>query len=152
MIFKAMFSFSSVAQSCPTLRPHGLQHTRPAYPSPTPEAFSNSCPLSQWCYLTISICHSLLLHLPSFPALGSFPMSQLFISGGQGIGASASVLPMNTQSWLPLGLTGLISLQSKGLSRVFSSTTIWKHHFFGPQYSLRFSSHIHTWLMEKPQI
>ena len=98
-------------------------------------------------------CHLLLGH-QSFPASGSFPMSRLFASGDQSIGAlaSASVLPMNIQDWFPLGLTGLISLLSKGLWRVFSSTTIQKHQFFGNQPSLQFNSHIHTWLLEKPQL
>ena len=89
-------------------------------------------------------------YLQSFPALGSFPVSQFFVSGGQSIGASASVLPMNTQDWSPLRWTGWISLQSKGLSRVFSNTTVQKHQFFGAQLSLWYSSHIHTWLLEKP--
>ena len=88
--------------------------------------------------------------LQSFPASGSFPMSQFFVSGSQSIGASASVLPVNTQDWSPLGWTGWISLQSKGLSRVFSSTTVQKHQFFGTQLSLWYSSHIHTWLLGKP--
>ena len=91
-------------------------------------------------------------HPQSFPAWGSFPMSQIFTSGGQSIGTSASVLPTNTQDWFPLGLTGLISLLSKGLSRVFSNTTIQKHQFFGAQLSLLSNSHIHTWLLEKPQL
>ena len=107
-----------------SLRPHGLQHTRPPCPSPTPGVYLNSCPLSQWCHLTIS--SSVILfssHLQSFPASGSLQMSQFFSSGGQSIGvsASASVLPMNTQDWSPLGWTCWISLQSKGLSRVFKS-------------------------------
>ena len=100
--------------------------------------------------------HLILYHpllLPSiFPALGSFPMSWLFTSGGQSVGASASVLPMNIQDWLPLGLTSLISLQSKELSRVFSNTTVQKHQFFGAQPSLWSSSHIHRWLLEKPKL
>ena len=112
-----------------------------------------SCPLSQWCCLTIS---SSAAHfsfcLQSFPASESFPMSWFFLSGGQNIGASASasVLPMNIQDWFPLGWIGLISLQSKGLSRIFSSTAIWKHQFFGTQPSLWANSHIRTWLLEKP--
>ena len=126
-------SNSSVAQSCPTLWPHGLQHARPPCPSPTPRVYSNSCPLSQWCCPAIS--SSVIpfsSHLQSFRALGSFQMSQFFASGGQSIGvsASASVLPMNIQDWFPLGWTGWISLQSKGLSRVFSNTTVQKHRFF----------------------
>ena len=131
--------FSSVAQSCLTLRPHGLQHAGPPCPSPTPRAYSNSCPLSRWCHPTVSSSVvPFSSHLQSFPALGSFPMSQFFTLGGQSIGvsASASVFPMNTQDWSPLGWTGLISLQSKGLSRVFSNTTVQKHQFFGTQLSL----------------
>ena len=106
---------------------HGLQHARPPCPSLTPRVYSNSCPLSWWCNPAILSCHPLLLFLESFPGSGSFPVSQFFTSGGQNIGASASapVLPMNIQGWFPLGLAGLISLQSKGPSRVFSST-IWK--------------------------
>ena len=115
-----------------SLRPHGLQHTRPPCPSPTPRTYSNSCPSSQWCHPTISpsvIPFSSCLQ--SFPAPGSFPMSQFFASDGQSIGvsASASVLPMNTQDWSPLGWTVWISLQSRGLSRVFSNTTVQQHHF-----------------------
>ena len=114
------------------LWPHGLQHARLPCPSPSPGVGSNSCPLSQWCRPTISSSASPFSSCPqSFPASGSFPMSQLFTSGGQSIGASAlaSVLPINIQVWFPLGLTYLILL-SKGLSRVFSSTTAWKHQFF----------------------
>ena len=113
--------FSSVAQSCPTLRPHELQHARPPCPSPTPGVYPNSCPLSGWCHPTISSSVIPFSCLQSFPESGSFPMSQLFEWGGQSIGVSAlaSVLPMNTQDWSHLGWTGWISLQSKGLSRVF---------------------------------
>ena len=131
--------FSSVAQSCLTLRPHGLQHARPPCPSPTPRVYSNSCPLSQWWHPTISSSVvPFSSHLQSFPASGSFPISQFFTLGGQSIGvsASASVLPLNVQDWLPLRWTGWISLQSKGLSRVFSNTTVQKHQFFGAQLSL----------------
>ena len=121
-------------------------------PSLSPIICSNSCPLSQWCHPTISssVTHFCACSL-SFPASGSFSVSLLFISGGQSVGAlaSASVLPMNIQDWFPLGLTGLISLLSQGLSRVFSSTTIWKHQFISLQTSLWFNSHIHTWLLEK---
>ena len=135
--------FSSVTQSCPTLYgPHGLQHARPPCPSPTPGVYSNSCPLSQWCHPTISSSVIPFSACPqSFPALGSFQMSQLFASGGQSIGVSAStsVLPMNTQDWSPLGWTGWISLQSKGLSRDFSNTTVQKHQFFGAQLSRTYS-------------
>ena len=122
-------------------------------PSPTPGACLNWYPLSRWCYPTIS--SSVLPFsscLQSFPTSGSFPMSQFFASGGQSIGvsASASVLPMNIQDWFPLGWTGWISLQSKGLSRVFSKSTVQKHQFFSAQLSLWSNSYIHTWLLEKP--
>ena len=130
---------------------YGLQHARLPCPSPNPGACSNSCPLSQWCHLTISssaIPFSSCLQ--SFPASGSFPRSQFFTSGGQSIGVSASALPINIQDWFPSGWTGWISLQSKGLSRVFSNTTVQKHQFFGAQLSLWSNSHIHTWLLEKP--
>ena len=116
----------------------------------SPKACSNSCPWSQWCHPTIS---SSVVPFSSclqpFPALGSFPMSQLFASVGQSIGASTSVLPMNIQGRFPLGWADLISLQSKGLSRVFSNTTVWKHQFFGSQPSLWSTFHIHTWPLEK---
>ena len=128
------FSRSVMSDS---LRPHGLQHARPPCPSPTPGTYSNSCPLCWWCHPTIS--SSVIPFsswLQSFPASGSFPMSRFFASDGQSIGVSASVLPMNIQDWFPLGLTGWISLQSKGLSRVFSNTTIQKHQFFSAQLSL----------------
>ena len=132
-------SVSSVAQSCLTLRPHGLQHTRLPCPSPTPRAYINWCPSSRWCHPTISssvVPFSSCLQ--SFPASGSFQMSQFFTSGGQSIRvlASASVLPMYIQDWFPLRLTGFVSLWSKELSRVFSNTTVQKHQFFGTQLSL----------------
>ena len=130
-----------------------LQHTRLSCPSPTPRACSNSCLSSQWCHPTISFSViPFSSHLQSSPTSGSFPMSQLFASGGQSIGvlASTSVLPMNTQDRSPLGWTGWISLQSKGLSRVFSNTTVQKHEFFRTQLSLWSNSHTHTWLLEKP--
>ena len=130
------FSCSVVSDS---LRPHGLQHTRLACPSPTPRAYSNSCPLSLWCHPNISSSVvPLSSHLQSFPASGSFQMSQFFASGGKSIGASASasVLPMNIQDWFPSGWTSLISLQSKWLSRIFSNTTAQKHQFFGVQFPL----------------
>ena len=122
-----------------SLWPHGLQHSRPPCPSPIRGVYSNSCPLSWWCHPTISpsvVAFSSCLQ--SFPASGSFQMCQFFISGGQSIGvlASTSVLPMNIQDWSPLGWTGWISLQSKGLSRVFSNTTVQKHQFFSTQISL----------------
>ena len=141
---------SSVARLYLTLWPHGLQHARLPCLLPTSGACSNSCPSSRWCHPTIS-SYAVLFSCPqSFPASGSFPMSQFFTSGGQSIGAStsASVLPMNIQDWFPLGLTDLISLQSKGLSRVFSNTTVQKHQFFSTQLSLQFNSHIYTWLLE----
>ena len=127
-ISSVQFSHSVVSDS---LWPHGLQHARPSYPSPTPRAYSNSCPLSQWCHPTVSssvIPFSSCLQF--FPASGSFQMSQFFTSDSQsfGVSASASVLPMNIQDWFPLGRTGWIFLQSKGLSRVFSNTTVQKHH------------------------
>ena len=131
----SQFSHSVVSDS---LRPHGLQHTRLPRPSPTPGAYSNSCPSNQWCHPTISSSVSPVSScLQSFPASGSFPVSQFFTSDGQSIGvsASASVLPMNTQDWSPLGWTGWISLQSKGLSRVFSHTSVQKHQFFGARFS-----------------
>ena len=117
---------------------NGQQHARPPCPSPTPRVYSNSCPSSRWCHPTISSSvDPFSSHLQSFPASGPFPMSQFFTSGGQSIGASASasVLPMNIQDWSPLGWTGWISLQSKGLSRVFSNATVQKHQFFGAQPS-----------------
>ena len=132
---------------------HELQHPRPPCPSPTPGACSNSCPSSQWCHPTISSSVvPFSSRLQFFPASVSFPMSQLFASGGQSIGVSASpsVLPMNTQDWSPLGWSGWISLQSKGLWRVFSNTTVQKHQFFSAQLSLWSNSHIHTWPVEKP--
>ena len=118
---------------------HRLQDAMPPCPSPTPGNYSNSCPLSRWCHPTISSSVvPFSSHLQSFPASGSFPGSQFFTSGGQriGVSASTSVLPMNTQDWAPLRWTGWISLQSKGFSRVFSNTTVQKHHFFSTQLSL----------------
>ena len=145
-LVSVQFSHSIMSDS---LWPHRLQHARLPCPSPTHGPHSNSC---RWCDPTISppVIHS-SSYRQSFPASGSFPMSRFLISGGQSIGASASasVLPMNTQDWSPLGWTGWISLQSKGLSRVFSNTTVQKHQFFGTQLSLWFNSHIHTWLLEE---
>ena len=138
-----------------SLRPPGLQHARPPCPSPTPGAHPNSSPSSQWCHPAVSSSVGPFSScLQSFPASRSFQRSQFFTSGGQSIrvSASASVLPMNIQDWSPLGLNGLISLQSKGLSRVFSNTTVQKHQFFGAQLSLYSNSHIHTWLLEKPKL
>ena len=145
------FSCSVVSDS---LWPHELQHTRPPCPSSTPGVHLNSCPLSRWCHPAISSSVIPFSSCPqSLPAPGSFQMSQLFTSGGQSItvSASTSVLPMNTQDLSPLGWTGWISLQSKGLSRLFSNTTVQKHQFFGAQLSSQSNSHIHTWPLEKPQ-
>ena len=139
------FSCSVMSDS---LRPHELQHTRPPCPSPTPGAYSNSCPLNRWWHPAISSSVIPFSSCPqSLPESGSFPMSQLFAWGGQSIGvsASASILPMNTQDWSPAGWTGWISLQSKGLSRVFSNTIVQKHQFFSAQLSSQSNSHIHTW-------
>ena len=137
-----------------SLQPHESQHARPPCPLPTPGVYSNSYPSSRWCHPAISASVFPFSSCPqSLPVSGPFPMSQLFASGGQSIGvsASASVLPMNTQNWSPLGWTGWISLQSKGLSRVFSNTTVQKHQFFGAQLSSQFNCHIHTWPLEKPE-
>ena len=144
------FSHSVVSNS---LRPHEPQHARPPCPLPTSGVYPSSCPLSWWCHPAISSSAVPFSSCPqSFPASGSFPGNQLFVSGGQSIGVSAStsVLPMNTQDWSALGQTGWISLQSKGLARVFSNTTVQKHQFFSTQLSLSSNSHIHTWLLEKP--
>ena len=134
-----------------SLWPHGLQYTRLLCPSPTPGAYSNSCPSSRWCHPTISSSVVLFSsYLESLlPASGSFQMSQFFASSGQSIevSASASVLPMNFQDWFPLGWTGFISLQFKGLSRIFSITTVQKHWFFSILPSLWSNCHIHTWLL-----
>ena len=130
------FSHSVVSDS---LRPYRPQHARPPCPPPSPGVDPNSCPLSWWWHPTIPSSVSPVFSCPqSFAASGSFQMSQLFASGGQiiGVSASTSVLPMNTQDWSPLGWTGRISLQSKGSSRVFSNTTLQKHQFFGTQLSL----------------
>ena len=140
----------SVTQSSPTLHSNGLQHNRLACASLSPWICSNSCPLSRWWHPTISSSVAPFSSCPqSFPTSGSFPMNWLFASGGQSVGASASAsVVMNIQSWFPLRLTGLISLLPKGLSRVFSSTTVQKHQFTQP--SLWSNSHICTWLLEKP--
>ena len=148
-ISSVQFNHSVVSDS---LRPHESQHARPPCPSPTPRVYSNSCPSSRWCHPAISSSVVPFSSCPqSFLASGSFPMSQLFTWGSQsnGVSASASALPMNTQDWSPLGWTGWISLQSKGLSRVFSNTTVQKHQFFGTQLSSQSNSHIHTWPLEK---
>ena len=145
MEYSVQFSCSVVYNS---LRPHEPQHARHPCPSPTPGVYPNPCPSSRWCLPTISSSVVPFNSCPqSFPASGSFPMSQPFTSGGQSIGvaASTSVLPMNTRDWSPLEWTGWISLQFKGLSRVFSNTTVQKHQFFGTQLSSQSNSHIHTW-------
>ena len=149
IFFRCSVQFSHSVMS-DSLWPHGLQHTN--CPLPTPGVYSDSCPMSQWCHPTISSSViPVSSYLQCFPASGSFPMSQLFTCGGQstGVWASTSVLPMNIQDWSPLGWTGWISLHSKGLSRVFSSTTVQKHQFFWAQLSLYSHSHIHTWPLEK---
>ena len=150
-----MFQFSSVQFTRSVLsnylRPHEPQHPRLPCPWPTPGVHPNPCPLSRWCRPTItSSVIPFSSCLQSFPTSGSFPMSQFFTSGGQSIGVSAStsVLPINTQGWFPLGWTGWIFLQSKGLSRVFSNTTIQKNQFFRTQLFLYYNSHIHTWLLQ----
>ena len=138
---------------CNSLQPHGLQCDRLPCSSPTPGSCSNSCSLSRWCHPNISSSVTLFSScFQSFPASESFQMSQFFTSGGQSIGASvlASVFPMSIQDWFPLACTGWISLLSKGLSRVFSNTTVQMHQFFGAQLSLWSNSHICTWLLEKP--
>ena len=151
-IVEQHYKCCSVAKLCPTLcdlmgcRKSGSCHSLSA------AVCSNSCPLSWWCYLIIlSFAVSVSFCLQSIPASGSFLVGQQFTSGGRSIRVSASalVLPMNIQGWFRLGLTSLISLQSKGLSRVFSSTTVWKHQFFSAQPSLWSNSHIRTWLLEK---
>ena len=144
------FSHSVVSDS---LRPHESQHTRPPCSSPAPRVHSNSRPISQWCHPAISSSVIPFSSCPqSLPASGSFPMRQLFPWGGQstGVSALASFLPKNTQDWSPLEWTGWISLWSKGLSRVFSNTTVQKHQFFSTQLSSQSNSHIHTWPLEKP--
>ena len=135
-----MVTYSSVQSlSCVSLWPHESQHARPPCPSPAPGVHSDSSPLSRWCHPAIpSSVIPFSSHLQFFPASGSFQMSQFFASGGQSIGVSAStsVLPINMQDWFPFRWTVWISLQSKGLSRVFSNTTVQKHQFFGAQLSL----------------
>ena len=140
-----LVQFSSVTQSCPTLC-DPMDYTCQASLSIT----NSRSPLGQWCHPTSSSSVIPFSCFQSFPASGSFPMSQFFTSGSLRIGASASVLPVNNQDWLPWGLTSLIPLQSKGLSRVFSNTTVQKHQFFGTQLSLWSNSYVHIWLPEKP--
>ena len=142
-----------VAQPCLTLRPPGQQHIRPPWPSPSPEVCPSSCPLHWWCHPAISSSDTLFSFCPqSFPASGTFPMSRLFASDDQNTGASASasVLPMSIQDWFPLRLTSLISFLSKGLSGVFSSTTVRRHQFFGTLPSLWSSSHNCAWPLGRP--
>ena len=149
-IGSVQFSRSVVSDS---LRPHESQHARPTCPSPSPGVHSNSRPSSQGCHPAISSSVVPFSFCPqSLPASESFPMSQLFAWGGQSTGVSAlvSFLPKKSQGWSPSEWTGRISLQSKGLSRVFSNTTVQKHQFFGAQFSSQSNSHIHTWLLEKP--
>ena len=149
LISSVQFSRSVMSDS---LRPHESQHARPPCPSPPPRVHPDSRPLSQWCHPAIS---SSIVPFsscpPSLPASGSFPMSQLFTWGGQstGVSALASFLPKKSEGWYPLEWTGWISLQSKGLSTVFSNTTVQKHQFFGAQPSSQSNSHIHIWLLEK---
>ena len=150
-IHSVQFNYSVLYDS---LWPYKLQHTMPPCPSPTPRGCSTLFQSSRWFHPTIlSSVVPFSSFFQYFPASGSFPMSQFFASGGQSIGASASasVLPMNIQDWFPLGLTA-VSLQSKGLSRVFSNTIVQKHQFFSAQLSLWSNSHIHTWLLEKLQL
>ena len=145
-----LFSCSVLSNS---LWPHGQQYARLPCPSPSLGVCSNSCPLSWWCHpTTSSSVVPFSSCLQSCPVSESFPMNQLLASGGQntGVSGSASVLPVNIQGWFPLGLAGLISLLFKRLSKVFSNTTIWRHQFFGTQPVLLSSSHILTWLLEKP--
>ena len=153
-----LYYLSSVQFSCSfvsdSLQPHESQHTRPPCPSPTPGVHSNSCPSSRWCHPSISSSIVPFSSCPqSLPASESFPMSQLFTWSGQntGVSALASFLLKNTQGWSPLEWTGWIFLQSKGLSRVFSNTTVQKHQFFSAQLSWQSNSHIHTWPLAKPQ-
>ena len=149
-VSSVQFSRSVMSDS---LRPHELQHTRPPCPSPTPGVHSDLCPLSQWCHPAISsTVISFSSCLQSLIASESFPMSQLFTWGGQstGVSASASFLPKKSQGWSLSEWSCWISLQSKGLSRVFSNTTVQKHQFFGAQPSSQSNSHIHTWPLENP--
>ena len=141
------FSHSVMSDS---LWPHEPQHARPPCPSPTPGVYPNPCPLSRWCCWIISSSVIPFSHLQSFPASGSLQWVSSSHQVATGVSASTSVLPVNTQIWSPLGWTGRISLQSKGLSRVFSNTTVQKHQFFSTQLSSQSNSHIHTWPLEKP--
>ena len=147
MLMLLLFSHPVLSDS---LRPHGLQHVRPPCPSSSPDVCPGSCPLHHWCHPAISSSDTLFSFCPlSFPASGTFPMSQLFTSDDQNTEASALVLPTSIQGWFPLRMTGLILL-SKGLSGVFSSTTVWRHQFFGVLSSLQSSSHNCIWPLRKP--
>ena len=155
--YQMLLLFFSLSVMLNSLRPHGLQHAKLCCPSPCPRACSNSCPLRVGDAIQPSCSSSVVpfsFCLQSFPPSGSFPMSQFFASGGQSTGASASasVLPMNIQGWFPLGWTGWISLQSRGLSRVFSNSAVQKHQFFSTQPSLWFNSHVHAWLLKHPYL
>ena len=150
VVSSVQFRLSVVSDSLP---PHESQHARPPCPSPTPGVYPDSRPSSQWCHPAISSSVVPFSSCPhSLPASESFPMSQLFTWGGQstGVSASASFIPKKSQGWSPSEWTGWMSLQSKGLSRVFSNTTVQKHQFFGAQPSSQSYSHIHTWPQEKP--
>ena len=150
LVHSVQFSRPIVSNS---LQPHSLQYARPPYPSPSPRVCPSSCPLRRWCLPAISSSDALFSICPqSFPASGTFPMSQLFTSNDQntGVSTSASVLPLSTQGWFPLRLTSLISLLSKGLLGVFSSTTVWRHQFFSAPSSLRSSPYNCMWLLGKP--
>ena len=150
--FYSLLLFSLSVMSDP-LQPHGLQHARPFCPSPSPKVWPSSCSLHPWCHPAISSSETLFFCPPSFPASGTFPVSKLFISHDQNtrVSASESVLPTSIQGWFPLRLTGLISLLSKGLSGVFSSTTVQRHPFFSALPSLQSSSHNRTWPLGRPQ-
>ena len=152
LYINSFLQFSSVAQSCPTLQPHESQHARPPCPSPTPGVHSNSHPSSRWCHPAVSSSVVPFSCPQSLPASESFPLSQLFTWSGQstGVSALASFLPKKFQGWSPFEWTGWISLLSKGLSRVFSNTTVQKHQFFGVQLSSQSNSHIHIWPLKKP--
>ena len=152
-VLKSSFSYDQWLSHVWLFATHEPQHARPSCPSTTSRIYPNPCPLSRWCHPNISSSAVPFSScLQSFPASGSSQMSRLFASGGQsnGVSASTSVLPMNTQGWSPLGWTGWISLESKGFSRVFFNTTVQKHQFFSAQLSLWSNSHIHTWWLGKP--
>ena len=150
LMFLLLFSHPVLSDS---LRPHGLQHVRPPHPTSSPDVCPSSCPLHQWCHPATSSSDALFSFCPlSFPASGTLPISRLFASDDQNTEASALVLPTSIQGWFPWRLTGLLSLQSKGLSGVFSSTTVWRHQFFGVLPSLWFRSHNSMWPLGKPNL